>query len=49
MTAGGSSYISMLQNPIIILLTVSIVAGAILTILLVKRRSSRGKEAGDKR
>jgi hypothetical protein len=43
MTAGGSSYISMLQNPIIILLTVSIVAGAMLTILLVKRRSSRGR------
>jgi hypothetical protein len=48
-TAGGSSYVSMLQNPIMILLTASIAAGAILAILLVRRRSlrKRRREAGD--
>jgi len=50
MMTGESSYVSMLQNPIMILLTASIVAGAILAILLVrKRRSSRERrrETGD--
>lgn len=48
-TAGESSHASMLQNPIMILLTASIVAGATIATLLVRRRLSRGRrrEAGD--